>query len=139
MLHDRLIETIASHASIVEEAANRGIDWSETLQLYAVLHALQVHAQAVIDYLLHTCSLLGISAETPTRCITELRHRGLMSGDEEDALKHLVRFRNIVVHGYATIDINKVRGIVERKEYWKVTMIIKKLHEELEKRGILDP
>lgn len=84
MLHDRLIETIASHASIVEEAANRGIDWSETLQLYAVLHALQVHAQAVIDYLLHTCPPLRVITETPPTTLqlkaSPLKGRGEVGG-----------------------------------------------------------
>ncbi len=139
MLHEKLLETIISHSNIIDEAVKRGIDWSDTLQLYAVIHTLQIHAQAVIDYILHTCSILGVGVETPILCIAELRRRGLVSSEEEELLKRLVRFRNIVVHGYTTVDVNRVKAIVESKGYWSATRIVSKIQAELEKRNLLDP
>ncbi|MEM1598214.1 MAG: hypothetical protein QXP31_06475 [Pyrobaculum sp.] len=35
---------------MLEGAKARGINWDD---VYAVLHALQIHTQSVIDYLLH--------------------------------------------------------------------------------------
>ncbi|AEA13177.1 hypothetical protein TUZN_1715 [Thermoproteus uzoniensis 768-20] len=73
MLHDRLIEVVA-HVKLLDEAVERGAALDDVFELYGVLHALQIHAQAAIDYLLHTCSILGRSVETPLRCVDAL-HR----------------------------------------------------------------
>ncbi|AET33072.1 hypothetical protein [Pyrobaculum ferrireducens] len=53
MLHDRLIEVVAAHVKLLDEAVDRGVALDDVFELYGVLHALQVHAQAAIDYLLH--------------------------------------------------------------------------------------
>ena len=139
MLLERLLETIARHVEILDEAVRRGIDWSDTLSLYAVLHALQVHAQATIDYLLHACSSLGESIETPISCITVLERRGLLDGEAADILRRLVRFRNIVVHEYGRIDVERVKRIVESRGYTRVLEIIRALHERLREEGVTDP
>ena len=80
------------------------------MSLYAGLHAL--HAQAVIDYLLRACSLLGTSVETPMTCVQALQQRGLLECDEADTLRRLIRFRNIVVHQYGSIDVERVKRVV---------------------------
>lgn len=105
----KLLETIAAHVELLDEAARRYVDWGDTLSLYAVLHAL--HAQAVIDYLLHACSLLGASVETPMTCVQALQQRGLLECDEADMLRRLIRFRNIVVHQYGSIDVERVKRV----------------------------
>ena len=139
MLHERLLELIARHVAILDEARRRGIEWSDVLSLYAVLHALQVHAQAVIDYLLHTCAALGETVETPVRCVSRLRDRGLLGGEEAEMFKRLIRFRNIVVHEYASIDVERVKSIVEGEGYRKALEAIHRLHRVLAGMGVLDP
>ncbi|MEB3778635.1 MAG: DUF86 domain-containing protein [Desulfurococcales archaeon] len=139
MLHRKLLETISSHVELLDSAKRRGIDWSDTLQVYAVLHALQVHAQAVIDYLLHTCAILGISVETPMQCIYMLRQKKILSDDNADQLKRLVRFRNIVVHEYGVIDIDKVKRILENRGYHQAMQIIQNIHQQLQDKQLLDP
>ncbi|WP_243668520.1 DUF86 domain-containing protein [Vulcanisaeta sp. JCM 16161] len=115
VLHNRLLEVIALHVELLDRMRNQGINYDDIINLYAVLHALQVHAQAIIDYLLYTCALMGISSETPIHCIDELSRTGLISNDNADLLRRIVRFRNIVVHEYGAIDIERVRGIVESR------------------------
>ncbi len=110
MLHNRLLEVIAVHTELLDKMRSRGIHWDDVIDLYAVLHALQVHAQAIIDYLLHTCALVGISAETPIHYIDELSRSNMISRGDVDLLKRIVRFRNIVVHEYGAIDMERVRG-----------------------------
>ncbi len=139
MLIERLLETIAVHVEILDEARRSGIDWSDVLNLYAVLHALQVHAQATIDYLLHACSLLGEAIETPLSCIAALERRGLLDGDEADTLRRLVRLRNIVVHEYGRIDVERVRRIVEGRGYGRVLVLVSRLHERLREAGVSNP
>jgi len=79
---------------------------------------------------------MGISAETPISCITHLLNRGLISAEEADVLRRMVRFRNIIVHGYSAVDPDKV---VESRGYFRVLSIVSKLHSLLKAEGLLDP
>ncbi len=139
MLHERLLELVVSHTQLLDEALRRGIDWSDMLQVYGVLHALQLQAQAAIDYLLHTCALVGVAAETPIRCTEKLKGQGLLKQDEAELLKKVVRFRNVVVHEYAEIDLEKIRVIMEKRLYHKTLETLYKLHNRLVERGLVDP
>ena len=107
--------------------------------MYAVLHALQVHAQAVIDYLLHTCAVLGEAVETPIHCVSVLHSRKLIDSSDAEMFKRLIRFRNIVVHEYGRIDVAKVKPIVESAGYRKALVAIYKLHGKLKSKGLVDP
>ena len=139
MLHNRLLEIIASHTELLDKLRSRGINWNDLVDLYAVLHVLQVHAQAMIDYLLHTCALMGISAETPIHCIDELGRSGFITQGDAELLRRVVRFRNLVVHEYGAIDVVRVRGIVESRGYAMVLGIIRNLHDRLRSMGVVDP
>jgi len=136
MLHERLLEIVARHVELLDRVREEGVDFGDVLKFYAVLHALQIHAQAAADYLLHTCAVLGISAETPISCITHLLNRGLISAEETDVLRRMVRFRNIIVHGYSAVDPDKV---IESRGYFRVLSIISRLHSLLKAEGLLDP
>jgi len=137
-LQERLLESIFHHVELLERARRRGVNWDDEFELYAVLHALQVHAQSVIDYLLHTCALMGAVVETPTSCISELRARGLIDEEESTLLKRLVRFRNLIVHEYGSVDVERVKRVVEGGGYRVVADIIKRLHEKLREEGLVN-
>ncbi|AFA39196.1 hypothetical protein Pogu_1169 [Pyrobaculum oguniense TE7] len=139
MLLAKLLEIVAAHVELLDEAARRGVDWGDTLSLYAVLHALQVHAQAVIDYLLRTCSLLGASVETPLACVQALQQRGLLEGGEAEMLRRLIRFRNIVVHQYGSIDVERVKRVLEGRGYRDAALVVRRIHERLREKGVEDP
>ena len=139
MIHERLLEQILRHTSMLDEVLERGIDWADTLQVYSVLHAPQIHAQATIDYLLHTCAAIGASAETPIRCIEELEQRNIIAPGRAEELKRLVRFRNLIVHGYAPIDLERVKKVFHGRGYRRITEYVLDLHKRLEAEGTLDP
>ncbi len=139
MLHEKLLEKIYEHVALLDEARKRRLHMGDMLGLYAVLHALQVHAQAVIDYLLHTCAVLGVSVETPIRCTQRLEEEGLLEAEEAALLRRLVRFRNLVVHEYGSIDVERVRRIMEARGYLDAAEAVRQLHERLRARGLLDP
>lgn len=139
MLHNKLIEEVLRHLELLEKIRRRGVNWDDVFELYAVLHALQIHSQSIIDYLLHTCAVVGVRGETPLRCIAGLASAGLLSGEEREALRRLVGFRNIIVHEYGEIDVEKVRQVLEERRYAYVTEIVIKLHKELGARGLIDP
>jgi len=54
-------------------------------------------------------------------------------------LRKLVRFRNIVVYEYGSIDVRHVMNIIDSQGYKKAYVIIKDLHEKLEESKLLDP
>ncbi len=139
MLHEKLLEDIARHVSMLDEVALTGIDWSRWQSVYAVLHALQIHAQATINYLLHTCALLMCTCETPMRCVDCLQRKGFITEDEANVLKRMIRFRNILVHEYGSIDPKRVEKTLRERGYAKVFEIVKKIHGILEAEGLLDP
>ncbi|WP_258870221.1 hypothetical protein [Pyrobaculum aerophilum] len=53
-----LIEIIVAHTELLDRALRSGVNLDDVFELYAVIHALQIHAQASIDYLLYTCAVL---------------------------------------------------------------------------------
>jgi len=59
MLHERLLEIVARYVELLDRVREEEMDFDDVLKFYAVLHALQIHAQAAADYLLHTCAVLG--------------------------------------------------------------------------------
>ncbi|MGC8584218.1 MAG: HepT-like ribonuclease domain-containing protein [Thermoproteus sp.] len=98
---------------------------------------MQIHAQAAMDYLLHTCSILGKAVETPLRCVDALRREGLLEEGDARLLKK-IRFRNIVVR-YGAIDVEKVERILASRGYREVLRILTTLHTKLKERGAADP
>jgi len=139
MLHKKLLETILYHTELLDKIRSGKIDWNNILEFYGVIHVLQIHAQTIIDYLLHTCSILRISSETPIHCIYELEKIGLIKEDDADLLRKLVKFRNIVVHEYGSIDVRRVMNIIDSQGYKRAYVIIKDLHKKLEESKLLDP
>ena len=135
---ERLLELVAEHTAFLDEMRGR---WNprDKIIVYAVLHALQLHAQAAIDYLLHACALLGLAAPTPTSCVARLAEEGLLGGHEADILKRMIRFRNIIVHEYGRVDLARVEGVLRSRGYARILAILKELHEALAERGVADP
>ncbi len=45
---------------------------------------------------------------------------GLVTSEEEALIKSLVGFKNVVVHGYASLDLNVVDEILRSRSYRRV-------------------
>ncbi len=69
-----------------------GVDWNDRIQAYSIIHALQVQAQAAIDYLIRVCALLGLTARTPIDCTRKLREHHLLEASEAKFLRKLIGF-----------------------------------------------
>jgi len=57
MLYKKLLETILYHTELLDKIRSGKIDWNNILELYGVIHVLQIHAQTIMDYLLHNWKL----------------------------------------------------------------------------------
>ena len=78
-----------------------------------VEHTLQLAAQAALDAASHIVSDDRLGEPRTNRELFELLHRaGWIDRDLTDALRDMVGFRNILVHGYDTVDLAIVEKIV---------------------------
>ncbi len=78
-----------------------------------VVHTLQLAAQAALDVASHIVSdeRLG-EPETNRQLFDLLARAGWLSDDLTRALRDVAGFRNVVVHGYETVDLRIVADVV---------------------------
>jgi uncharacterized protein YutE (UPF0331/DUF86 family) len=79
-----------------------------------VEHTLQVAIQAALDVASHIVSdeRLG-EPQTNRQLFDLLASASWISPHQADLLKNMAGFRNILVHGYADVDLGTVRSILE--------------------------
>ena len=81
-----------------------------------VLHTLQIAIQAAIDVASHIVSdeRLG-EPQTNRELFDRLVRHGWLPVETAAAMARMAGFRNIVVHGYAGVDLEIVRDVVEHR------------------------
>jgi len=132
----RLESIVAEMTSKLDALSERGVrSWVEEL---AVLHALQLQAQALLGMLLRMAAGLGYAPESPGEAARILREEGIIGGDEYLFIRRVIGFRNVVVHAYTEVNMELVRGILEEREYRRLAVLAARLLGEASKRG-LDP
>lgn len=81
----------------------------------AILLNLQRACEQSIDLANHLVRIQGLGAPQGTKeTFILLEKAGLISPELSLKLAHMAGFRNIAVHEYAKLDLNVVRGIIER-------------------------
>jgi uncharacterized protein YutE (UPF0331/DUF86 family) len=81
-----------------------------------VLHTLQIAIQATIDAASHIVSdeRLG-EPETNRELFERLGQHGWLTTELAETMGRMAAFRNIVVHGYAGVNLEIARDIVEHR------------------------
>jgi uncharacterized protein YutE (UPF0331/DUF86 family) len=89
---------------------------TDTVQERFAEHTLQIAIQAVLDVASHIVSdeRLG-EPRTNREMIDVLARSGWLPTDLADTIRRMVGFRNILVHGYETVDVTIVLDIVEHR------------------------
>ena len=81
-----------------------------------VEHTLQIAIQAVLDVASHIVSDERLGEPRTNRELVDLlERRQILPSDLAERIRKMVGFRNILVHGYETVDLAIVRDIVERR------------------------
>jgi uncharacterized protein YutE (UPF0331/DUF86 family) len=81
-----------------------------------VVHTLQLAIQAALDVASHVVSDRRLGEPATNRELFDLLARtGWIDADLTQALRAMAGFRNVVVHGYETVDRAIVRDIVEQR------------------------
>lgn len=79
-----------------------------------IQHTLQLAVQAALDVASHIVSARRLGEPETNRALFDLlRREGLLAQDLSDALYAMAGFRNVLVHGYAEVDLRVVRDILE--------------------------
>jgi uncharacterized protein YutE (UPF0331/DUF86 family) len=79
-------------------------------------HTLQIAIQAALDVASHIVSDERLGEPRTNREMVDLLERGgWIAPDVAVAMRRMVGFRNILVHGYEVVDVAIVREIVERR------------------------
>ncbi len=80
-----------------------------------VLHNLQLSIQVCIDIASHIISDQGWAVpDTLAGLFDILRKHKIISEELNEKLKKMVGFRNIIIHEYGTVDLNKVYSILKK-------------------------
>jgi uncharacterized protein YutE (UPF0331/DUF86 family) len=81
-----------------------------------VVHTLQLAVQAALDAASHIVSdeRLG-EPETNRQLFDLLQRAGWLSASLTERLRNMAGFRNVVVHGYETVDLGIVRDVVQNR------------------------
>ncbi|HZL17247.1 MAG TPA: DUF86 domain-containing protein [Polyangia bacterium] len=98
------LRTLSSPGNIVREVRERRF----------VEHTLQIAIQAAIDVASHIVSdeKLG-EPTTNSQLFDALAQAGWLRSTQSDQLRKMAGFRNLLVHGYAAVDPEIVREVVE--------------------------
>lgn len=102
------LEDLRSY-SLQELQNNRAKAWS-------VEHGLQITVQAVIDIGNHILAAIGESGiEDYVDVIDKLGTRNVIPTEFAQTIRGMAGFRNILVHEYASVDIEKVYHILQHR------------------------
>jgi len=132
----RLLTRINEYTVRLDELRRLGVsDWRDEM---ALLHLLQVQAQAFLDLLMHLAAEAGYSPSSPGEAAAALEAEGLLDRGELEFTRKVVGFRNVVVHEYAGVDLGLALRILGGREYARVAVLAASLVERARARG-LDP
>jgi len=114
----------------IENEAAKGFDLSQFGDLMKFAHALQIQAQTLIDMVQRAATQLGESPYSYAEAGEILLRRGIFDEKDYKRYRAIVGFRNILVHGYASIDIS-IEDILKNKHYRETVELAKKILERV--------
>ena len=80
------------------------------------MHTLQLAIQAALDAASHVVSDKRLGEPTTNRELFDLLERaGWLPAELAARLRDMAGFRNVVVHGYETVDLDIVRDVLENR------------------------
>ncbi len=130
----RLLKLLLQCTSLLDNLSVN--DLEDVYKYFSAVYLLQVQVQVLIDMVVKAASAMGFEVEGYVDAGNKLVSAGLLSNEEFNMYRSVVRFRNIVVHQYGIIDINVIRRIIGNREYRDVAKLGIKIMEELRKRGV---
>jgi len=110
----RMLASLETYVRDLRQLARPGRIEDDVKEERFVLHTLQLAAQTALDAASHIVSdeRLGEPGNN-AELFGLLAQGGWIPAHLAEPLADMARFRNMVVHGYATVDLGIVRDVVE--------------------------
>lgn len=110
------LHQIESFVSQLEDLGRPADIGDDLVQERFVQHTLQIAIQATLDIAAHIVAdeRLGEPKDNAELFRILARH-GWISAELATTMKEVVGFRNVVVHGYADVDLRIVRDVAEHR------------------------
>jgi uncharacterized protein YutE (UPF0331/DUF86 family) len=86
---------------------------SNLTNLWSVAHGLQLVIQIILDAGNHILAERGIRAQDYTEVIDLLGQEKILPKEFAADIRGMAGFRNVLVHGYSTLDVEKVYEILQ--------------------------
>lgn len=80
---------------------------------WAVTHGLQLTIQIVLDVGNHLLADLGMRAADYSDVIDQLGKQGILPPEFAKRIRGMAGFRNVLVHGYSTLDVDKLHSVLQ--------------------------
>lgn len=88
--------------------------WNEIIVQDAVMLNLLRACAAAIDLAMYTVSNRKLGAPTDTKdAFTRLERAGILDSETAGAMKKMVGFRNLAIHAYQELDMNRVKELID--------------------------
>ena len=113
----------------LDQGVSKGFDLNDMGQLMKFLHALQLQAQALIDMAQRAAALMGEPTHSYAEAGAALARRGVFSPEDLRLYRAVVGFRNVLVHGYTSVDMLRISQILAGREYRKLVNLALKILE----------
>lgn len=106
---------------------------STTTSEWAFRYGVQESIQIVIDLACHLVSIRALGAPENYRgCIDILAEHGLLTTELAQSLRGMVGLRNLLIHQYDEIDINRLTPVLNRLDDFRA---FARLYEQLNPGG----
>lgn len=105
---------IETHVAELKRLARPELIAADLRERRFVEHTLQIAIQAALDVASHIVSDERLGEPRTNQALFDLLAvAGWVRQDTALAMRRAVGFRNVVVHGYASVDVEVVRDVVE--------------------------
>ena len=104
---DEALSNLAQHAGRSADVLR-----DDVTERWAVERGLQLCVQNVLDIATHLVASAGRDAPDYTTAIEELGRLGMLPPELARKLRPLAGFRNVLVHGYLKLDLDRVHEVL---------------------------
>jgi Uncharacterized conserved protein len=112
-----LAEYLHKITEFLDQEVSKGFNLDDMGQLMKFLHALQLQAQALIDMVQRAAALMGEPTQSYAEAGAALARRGVFSPEDLRLYRTVVGFRNVLVHGYTSVDMLRISQVLAGREY----------------------
>jgi uncharacterized protein YutE (UPF0331/DUF86 family) len=104
---DAALTNLRRHGKLTVDQLRSDLD-----RLWAVERGLQLCAQNAIDVATHIAAASGRTVSDYAGAIDELAPLGVLPSDFVATFRRVAAFRNILVHGYLEVDVEKLHAVL---------------------------